>query len=162
MREYTPEIITKLKDNEVFCFGCNTVGGHGGGTAGFAQRGTTICNYVALPIGTKGKWSVYGVVDQLMNGYEGKSFGIVTKVAKIEGNRLIIGKKKSVSLKRIEESIIALIKSAKENKDLKYLVTKFGTNMAGFTAEEMRNILLLHKDELLGNIILPKEFEVRN
>lgn len=32
-----------------------------GGTAGLAQRGTTSSNYTALPTGTKGKWSEYGV-----------------------------------------------------------------------------------------------------
>lgn len=32
-REYTPERITELKDNEVFVFGSNLQGSHGGGAA---------------------------------------------------------------------------------------------------------------------------------
>ena len=158
-REYTPENITSLKPNEVFVFGANTAGGHGGGTAGLAQRGTVSSNYTALPIGTKGKWSEYGIVDKLMQGTEGKSFGIVTKAATISGTSLKIGAKRSVSLSRIEESINALIKTANQNSDLKFLVTKFGTNMAGFSIEEMK--ALLQNKNLPNNIILPKEFEVR-
>lgn len=159
-REYTPENITTLKPNEVFVFGANTAGGHGGGTAGLAQRGTTSSNYTALPIGTKGKWSEYGIVDKLMQGTEGKSFGIVTKAATISGASLKIGAKRSVTLSRIEESINALIKTASENPSLKFLVTKFGTNMAGFSVQEMKS--LLENKNLPDNIILPKEFEVRN
>jgi hypothetical protein len=159
-REYTPENITSLKPNEVFVFGANTAGGHGGGTAGLAQRGTTSSNYTALPIGTKGKWSEYGIVDKLMQGTEGKSFGIVTKAANISGTSLKIGTKRSVPLSRIEESINALIKTANENPSLKFLVTKFGTNMAGFSEQEMKS--LLENKNLPDNIILPKEFEVRN
>jgi hypothetical protein len=158
-REYTPENITSLKPNEVFVFGANTAGGHGGGTAGLAQRGTTSSNYTALPVGTKGKWSEYGVVDRLMQGTEGKSFGIVTKAATISGTSLKIGAKRSVPLSRIEESINALIKTANENPNLKFLVTKFGTNMAGFSEQEMKS--LLENKTLPNNVILPKEFEVR-
>jgi hypothetical protein len=158
-REFTPENITTLKPNEVFVFGANTAGGHGGGTAGLAQRGTTSSNYTALPIGTKGKWAEYGVVDKLMQGTEGKSFGIVTKTATISGTSLKIGTKRSVPLSRIEESITALIKTANENPNLKFLVTKFGTNMAGFSEQEMKS--LLENKTLPDNIILPKEFEVR-
>lgn len=158
--EYTPENITTLKSNEVFVFGANTAGGHGGGTAGLAQRGTTSSNYTALPIGTKGKWSEYGVVDKLMQGTEGKSFGIVTKAASITGTSLKIGSKRSVSLERIEQSIKALIETAKQNPNLKFLVTKFGTNMAGFSEQEMKS--LLENKNLPNNIVLPKEFEVRN
>jgi hypothetical protein len=159
-REYTPENITTLKPNEVFVFGANTAGGHGGGTAGLAQRGTTSSNYTALPIGTKGKWSEYGVVDKLMQGTEGKSFGIVTKAATITGTTLKIGSKRSVPLSRIEESIDALIKTANENPNLKFLVTKFGTNMAGFSEQEMKS--LLKNKSLPDNIVLPKEFETRS
>jgi hypothetical protein len=32
-RQYTPERITKLKENEIFVFGSNLAGSHGGGAA---------------------------------------------------------------------------------------------------------------------------------
>jgi hypothetical protein len=94
-----------------------------------------------------------------MQGTEGKSFGIVTKAANVIGTSLKIGPKRSVPLSRIEESINALIKTANENPNLKFLVTKFGTNMAGFTIKEMKSLLV--NKTLPDNIILPKEFEVR-
>ena len=37
-REYTPEQITELKPNEVFVFGSNLAGAHGGGAARMAYR----------------------------------------------------------------------------------------------------------------------------
>jgi hypothetical protein len=159
-RQFTPENITTLKPNQVFVFGANTAGGHGGGTAGLAQRGSTSSNYTALPVGTKGKWAEYGVVDRLMQGTEGKSFGIVTKAANISGTALQIGAKRSVPLSRIEQSINALIAEANAHPELEFLVTKFGTNMAGFTIEEMKSLLV--NKTLPDNIILPKEFEIRD
>ena len=159
VRKYTPENITSLEPNQVFVFGANTAGGHGGGTAGLAQRGNTKSNYTALPQGTKGKWAEYGVVDQLMEGTEGKSFGIVTKAASVSGTKLKIGSRRSVPLERIEQSINSLIETANNNPELEFLVTKFGTNMAGFTIAEMKS--LLEGKSLPDNIILPKEFETR-
>ncbi len=158
-RKHTPENITSLEPNQVFVFGANTAGGHGGGTAGLAQRGVWSSNYTALPVGTKGKWSEYGVVDKLMQGTDGKSFGIVTKKASITGNSLKIGPKRSVSLSRISQSIDALITEANSNPELEFLVTKFGTNMAGFSIKEMRS--LFENKQLPDNIILPLEFETR-
>jgi len=158
-RKYTPENITSLEPNQVFVFGANTAGGHGGGTAGLAQRGNAKSNYTALPQGTKGKWAEYGVVDQLMEGTEGKSFGIVTKSASVSGTKLKIGSRRSVPLERIEQSINSLIETANNNPELEFLVTKFGTNMAGFTVTEMKS--LLEGKSLPDNIILPKEFETR-
>ena len=160
VRKYTSENITTLEPNQVFVFGANTAGGHGGGTAGLAQRGVTKPNYTALPKGTKGKWAEYGVVDQLMEGTEGKSFGIVTKAATVTGTRLKIGSKRSVTLERIEQSINALIETANNNPELEFLVTNFGTNMAGFTIAEMKG--LLENKSLPDNIILSKEFETRS
>ena len=158
-RKYTPENITSLEPNQVFVFGANTAGGHGGGTAGLAQRGNAKSNYTALPQGTKGKWAEYGVVDQLMEGTEGKSFGIVTKSASVSGTKLKIGSRRSVPLERIEQSINSLIETANNNPELEFLVTKFGTNMAGFTVAEMKS--LLEGKSLPDNIVLPKEFETR-
>lgn len=37
-REYTPEMITELKPNEIFVFGSNIVGSHGGGAAWLAYE----------------------------------------------------------------------------------------------------------------------------
>ncbi len=37
-REYTPERITELKPNEIFVFGSNLAGAHGGGAARLAYE----------------------------------------------------------------------------------------------------------------------------
>lgn len=37
-RRYTPEMITELKDNEIFVFGSNLAGAHGGGAARVAYN----------------------------------------------------------------------------------------------------------------------------
>lgn len=37
-RDYTPERISKLKDNEIFVFGSNLAGAHGGGAAWLAYE----------------------------------------------------------------------------------------------------------------------------
>ena len=37
-REYTPERISELKENEIFVFGSNLAGAHGGGAARFAYE----------------------------------------------------------------------------------------------------------------------------
>ena len=37
-RRYTPEMITELKENEVFVFGSNLAGAHGGGAARVAYN----------------------------------------------------------------------------------------------------------------------------
>ncbi len=37
-REYTPENITELRDNEIFAFGSNLRGSHGGGAARLAYE----------------------------------------------------------------------------------------------------------------------------
>lgn len=36
--EYTPEIISELKENEIFVFGCNQNGYHAGGAARVAME----------------------------------------------------------------------------------------------------------------------------
>ena len=37
-RRYTPEMITELKENEIFVFGSNLAGAHGGGAARVAYN----------------------------------------------------------------------------------------------------------------------------
>lgn len=160
IRKNTPAIVKTLKPNQVFVFGANTAGGHGGGAAGFAQRGTNSNNYETLPEGTKGKWSEYGVVDKLMQGTEGKSFGIVTKAATIDGDKLKMGGQRSVSFERIQESINALIKTAIANPNLEFLVIEIGSKNAGFKISEIRSLLRMNED-LPDNILLPKSLEFR-
>ena len=64
-RDYTPEMITKLKANEVFVFGSNLAGAHGGGAARLAYR-------------------KFGAIWGQGVGLQGQSYGIPTMQGGVE------------------------------------------------------------------------------
>ena len=63
--EYTPDFITELKEDEVFVFGSNLAGSHGGGAA-----------YVA--------WRKFGAVMGQGVGLQGQSYAIPTMQGGVE------------------------------------------------------------------------------
>jgi hypothetical protein len=139
-REYTPENITSLKSNEVFVFGSNTEGRHGAGAAK-----TAIDKFGAK----------YGQA----RGLQGQSYGIVTK-------DLSKGKR-SIPLDDVLKEINELMKFAKLNPDKKFYVTKLGTQLAGYSIENIKNLFSeinsgLFMAGIPKNVILPKDFEVRD
>ena len=121
-REYTPDKITELKDNEIFVFGSNLAGSHGGGAAWIAYK-----RFGA-------KWG-QGV------GLQGKSYGIPTMQGGVETIRPYVDK---------------FIAFAKEHTEYKFLVTRIGCGIAGFTTYEIAPLFAKALD--IENIILPKEF----
>ena len=161
-RRYTPTEVLELEPNQVFVFGANTAGHHGAGSAGYAQRKNGNADYTVYPVGTKGYWSEYGVVNQLMQGTNGKSFGIVTKDAVIENNKVTMKSKNSVPLTTIEDSVVKMLEVATAHPELEFLVSAFGSNYAGWTPPQIRAILKRHRDEIPDNVILPKSYEVRD
>ena len=64
-RDYTPERISKLKDNEIFVFGSNLAGAHGGGAAWLA-------------------YERFGAVWGQGGGLQGHSYGIPTMQGGVE------------------------------------------------------------------------------
>jgi len=137
MREYAPENITSLKPNEVFVFGSNTEGRHGAGAAKTAVD----------KFGAK-----YGQAE----GLQGQSYAIVTKdLAKGE---------RSISLRDLSDNINDFLVDAIDNPNLKFYVTKIGTGLAGYKVSEIRNIFndFLELDMIPDNVILPREYEVRD
>lgn len=64
-REYTPENITELKSNEIFVFGSNLAGSHGGGAAWLAHER-------------------FGAVWGQGVGLQGRSYGIPTMHGGVE------------------------------------------------------------------------------
>lgn len=83
MNTYT-DLITELKDDEVFVFGANLDGFHGAGAAGYAtfgERGNVWRDhgYGKWPNGTKGRWNVKGELGPQI-GREGKSYALPTVV----------------------------------------------------------------------------------
>ncbi len=127
-RQFTPEQITELKDNEIFVFGSNLNGNHAGGAARFAVE-------------------KFGATAGQYEGLQGNSYAIPT-----------LGKyMQKLSLKEISTSIDILYQYADMNADLVFIVTKIGCGIAGFTENEIKQ-LFYAKDFTPFNVVLPQEF----
>ena len=120
--EFTPEFIRTLNENEIFAFGSNLLGQHGGGAARIAHN-----NFGA-------EWGV-GV------GLTGQCYAIPTMHGGVDA---------------IAPYVDEFIEFARNNKDLKFLVTRIGCGIAGFRDEEIAPLFKNALNE--QNIILPKSF----
>ena len=121
-REYTPERIADLKPNDIFVFGSNLAGAHGGGAARLA-------------------YNRFGAVWGQGVGLQGQSYAIPTMQGGVE---------------TIKPYVDELIEFTKQHPEYKFLVTRIGCGIAGFTDAE---IAPLFKDAIgLENVILPMEF----
>ena len=119
----TPENITTLKENQVFVFGSNLNGNHAGGAAKYAADN-------------------FGAFEGVGEGITGQSYAFPTLDTKM----------KKVSKKALIASKELLYKTAEENKDKQFLVTKVGCGIAGFSEDEMKKVFSGDKP---SNIILP-------
>ena len=120
--QFTPEYITELKENEIFVFGSNLEGMHGGGAA-----------YIA--------YEKFGAIWGQGVGLQGQSYGIPTMHGGVDV---------------IKPYVDEFVNFAKSHPELKFLVTRIGCGIAGFTDEE---IAPLFKDAIeIENIYLPKSF----
>lgn len=133
-RKYTPEIIEKLKKNEIFVFGSNTEGRHGGGAALKAFR-------------------KFGAAYGQASGLSGHSYAIIT--LRFRGPRY--------PLTDIFDEVIKFSIFAEEHPELKFYVTKIGSGIAGYEVSEIAMIFAkVHKVQPFGdNVILPIEYECR-
>ena len=121
-RSYTPEKISELKDGEIFVFGSNLAGSHGGGAARQA-------------------YEHFGAVWGQGVGLQGRSYGIPTMQGGVE---------------TIRPYVDEFIAFAKEHPEYKFLVTRIGCGIAGFTTHEMAPLFAKAVD--LENVLLPKAF----
>ena len=132
----TPEIINHLEPNEIFVFGSNEAGRHGGGAAKTARE----------KFG-----AIYGVPFGLM----GQSFAIPTKDENL----------KTLLLSNIQNYLVLFIDFTINNPQLKFYLTKIGCGLAGYTTNDIKLILwkavdlVTNNGELPQNIIIPIEFE---
>ena len=131
-REFTPENITELKENEIFVFGSNGEGVHGKGAALVAKQ-------------------LFGAVQGLAQGRMGQSYAIVTK----KDWRVF----RSSPLDDIRSEILRFCNYATTHPELKFYVTKLGSGLGGYTVEEIRE--LFRKHHVPENVVLPEEYEVR-
>lgn len=121
-KRIAPDRITELKDNEIFVFGSNLQGSHGGGAAAIAAK-------------------QFGAIWGQGVGLQGKSYGIPTMHGGIE---------------EIKPYVDEFIEFAKQNPNLKFLVTRIGCGIAGFTEEEMAPLFAKGVD--VENVYLPDTF----
>ena len=114
--------ISKLDDNEIFVFGSNLQGMHGGGAARVA-------------------YDRFGAVWGVGVGLTGRAYAIPTMQGGVD---------------TIKPYVNQFIDFAKNSPALKFLVTRIGCGIAGFTDAEMAP---LFADALnLDNVYLPKAF----
>lgn len=121
-REFTPDRITALKENEIFVFGSNLAGAHGGGAAWIAVR-------------------LFGAIMGQGVGLQGQSYAIPTMQGGVE---------------TIKPYVDEFIEFAVNHKEYKFLVTRIGCGIAGFTAREIAPLFAAALD--VENIILPEDF----
>ena len=121
-KRIAPNRITELTDNEIFVFGSNLQGSHGGGAAAIAAK-------------------QFGAIWGQGIGLQGQSYGIPTMHGGIE---------------EIKPYVDEFIEFAKQNPNLKFLVTRIGCGIAGFTEEEMAP--LFAEGVNVENVYLPDTF----
>lgn len=121
-REYTPERITDLNPNEIFVFGSNLAGAHGGGAARIA-------------------YDRFGAIWGQGVGLQGQSYAIPTMQGGVE---------------TIKPYVDEFINFAKQHSEYKFLVTRIGCGIAGFTSDEIAPLFEEAVD--LENVIMPEDF----
>ena len=121
-KRISPDFINYLKENEIFVFGSNLDGMHGGGAA-------------------RAAYNKFGAIWGQGVGLQGQSYAIPTMHGGVDV---------------IKPYVDEFIDFAKSHTELKFLVTRIGCGIAGFTDEE---IAPLFKDAIeIENIYLPKSF----
>lgn len=123
----TPDNITRLEPDEIFVFGSNHSGRHGKGAAKTA-------------LGWGAKWGQ-------AEGLQGRTYGIPTKDASI---------RRTLTLEEIKPYVDRFIEFAKENPQLRFLVTEIGCGLAGYKPKEIAPLFYQAAD--VENIYLPQRF----
>ncbi len=121
-REYTPDMISALAENEIFVFGSNLAGAHAGGAARVAHVR-------------------FGAVWGQGVGLQGQSYAIPTMQGGVE---------------TIKPYVDEFVSFAAEHKEYKFLVTRIGCGIAGFTPDEIAPLFVGAMD--LENVFLPQDF----
>jgi hypothetical protein len=129
--------ITKLRLNEVFVFGSNTAGNHGGGAALIAKK-------------------KFGAKQGLGTGFSGKSYAIPTLIFSEETEEAVNSFLSKCKLSDIEKEVEVFIDFAKRNPETRFLVTEIGCGIAGFKHSEIAKLFVGAIP--VTNIHLPQAF----
>lgn len=137
-RRWTPDDIDRLADNEVFVFGSNLNGNHGGGAARTA-------------------YERFGAEWGVGEGHTGQSYALPTLNEDME----------KVTEGELIDSFAKLISYADDNRQLTFLITKVGCGIAGWDIKEVRKcfwkaVAVVSPDPEWGgipsNVIIPEDF----
>ncbi len=121
-KRISKDFIKELNENEIFVFGSNLDGLHGGGAARIA-------------------YDKFGAIWGQGVGLQGQCYGIPTMHGGVND---------------IKPYVDEFIDFAKSHPEFKFLVTRIGCGIAGFTDKEMAP---LFKDAIeIENIYLPESF----
>ena len=131
----TPELISSLKENEIFVFGSNVQGDHVGGAARYA-----LINF--------------GAIMGQGEGLQGKSYAIPSCVRiEVKDCRYT---KPFDSAAEMTEYVKRFIEFAKEHVELHFYVTKIGCGIAGMSIADVAKVF--EGCAALDNVSLPIEF----
>ena len=140
MKNYTPEIITELKPNQIFVFGSNEGGEHFGGAAKTAHKH-------------------FGAIWGVGEGITGQCYAFPTlhKASTLTGK----GNLQILTDSKLQQSFKMFFETVEENPDKEFLLTKIGTGIAGIPIETMRKLFnLFYNEQNHKNLIFPIEFEL--
>ena len=112
MKNYTPEKITSLKENEIFVFGSNLNGNHAGGAA-----------YLAV--------EKFGAQMGNPEGIQGQSYAIPTLDKNMD----------RINLTDLEQSICRFYQYAEENPGNVFYMTKIGCGIAGYELSDIATVV---------------------
>lgn len=131
MLKISPRLINELKDDEVFVFGSNESGVHGGGAA-----------KTALKFGAKHGEAL---------GLQGKTYAIPTVNASVTHK---------LPIEKVNKYVEEFLSFAKENKDKKFFVTEIGCGIAGFRISDIAPMFkcVVEKENEYENVYLPESF----
>jgi len=126
----TPDPInaTAMGPNDIFVFGSNTEGAHGGGAA-------------------KAAMLFYGAIWGQARGLQGNSYAIVT---------LDYTGQEPITTKEIEQEIVQYLEFAKAHPELKFWTTKIGCGISNYKIEDIAP--LFKNKQIPDNVMLPVEF----
>lgn len=125
----TPDNITVLVPGQIFVYGSNLAGIHGRGAAFTASH-------------------KFGALRGQGRGLAGQSYGIPTKGYRLE----------TLKLSEISRYVDEFLKFATAHPELEFLVTKIGTNLAGYSVQKVKQACFDGK-VIPPNVALPIEFQ---
>jgi hypothetical protein len=138
---YTAAKTQRLGKDQIFVYGANKDYLNWGGAAGDAAK------YFGAGGARTGPKGGPGIV--------GQSYGVITKIAPDRLKESYYSGTES-GTKIVTKEVKKLVLTMKQNPDKEFIVTEFGTKMAGFKTSDI--VKMFGKDIIQPNAVLPKAF----